>query len=242
MKTIFITGSTRGIGKSIALIFSKKKFTVILNGTKQTNESELLLKTIQKYSPASEIYYFDVSNKIEVETNISKLLQKYKKIDILVNNAGIVNNKLLVNMSFDDFDTVIRTNLYSTFLISKLILPSMIENKWGRIVNMSSISGLTGDFGQTNYSASKAAVIGFTKSLAKETAKFNITVNAICPGLVETDILKEVPEKYMNALLEKIPLKRKAKTKEVAELVYYLCSKNSDYITGSIININGGSY
>lgn len=240
MKTVFITGSTRGIGKTLALEFAKKKYLVVLNGTRKTIHSAMLLKKLKILSPKSTIYYFDVSDTDQVEKNIQKIISKYKHIDILVNNAGIVRNKLFIKMDYKDFDEVIKINLYGIFNVTKALLPSMIANKWGRVINMTSISALMGDFGQTNYSASKAAVIGLTKSLAKETAKFNITVNAVSPGLVNTDILKDVPKEYMDKLIEKIPLKRMANVKEIANLILFLASNNSCYITGSIINIDGG--
>ena len=241
-KTVLITGSTRGIGRSIAEMFAKKKYTVIVNGLNQTIQTKEFINRIKKQSTDSSIYYFNVASPKEVEINCQKILAKYKQIDILINNAGIVNNKLLINMSYDDFDRVIKTNLYGTFLTTKYLLPSMIKSNWGRIINMSSISGIIGDFGQTNYSASKAAIIGFTKSLSKEVARYNITVNSICPGLVATDILKNVPEKYLGQLIEKIPLRKMAQPEEIANLVWFLASNQSSYITGEYININGGWY
>lgn len=239
-KTVLITGSTRGIGKCAAIEFAKKNYTVILNGTKETSDSKKLLRDIKKNSNTSSIYYFDVSSQKQVETNCKKIIAKYKKIDILINNAAIVKNKLFVKMSYEQWDQVIKTNLYGLFLITKQIAPLMIENNWGRIINMSSISGLIGDFGQTNYSTTKAGVLGFTKSLAKEVARYNITVNAICPGLVDTEILKDVPKEYMDKLIEKIPLGRVAKKEEIAKLMLFIASNDSAYITGECININGG--
>lgn len=239
-KTVFITGSTRGIGKAIAILLAKNKYCVILHGSKKTIYSEKFIKSIKKTSSKSSIYYFDVSNYLETEKVCNKILLKYGKIDILINNAGIVNNKLFVKMNYEEFDKVIKTNLYGVFNVTKVFLSSMIKNSWGRIINMSSISAHIGDFGQTNYSASKAGIIGFTKSLSKEVAKYNITVNAICPGLVDTDILKDVPKEYMANLIAKIPLKRMAKPSEIAHLILFLISQNTQYITGEILNINGG--
>lgn len=240
MKTVFITGSTRGIGKAIALEFAKNKHRIILNGTRENENSRKVLKEIKKYSPGSDIYYFDVSDLAQVEKECRTIIKRFKKIDVLVNNAGIAKDKTLIKMDYDDWDSVIKTNLYGPFYITKQILSNMIQNNWGRIINISSIIGLIGNFGQTNYSAAKAGLIGFTKSLAKETAKYNITVNAVCPGLVETDIIKDVPKEFMDKMLEKIPLKRLAKPQEIAKLVLFLASSDSSYITGEYTNINGG--
>jgi 3-oxoacyl-[acyl-carrier protein] reductase len=238
--TVLITGSTRGIGRACAIEFAIKGYKVIANGTKETASSRELLKTIKQFSPESVIYYFDVSDIKEVENSCQNIINKHKKIDILINNAGILRDKTLLKMEYEEWDRVIKTNLYGVFNVTKQILPLMVGNKWGRIINISSIVGEIGNFGQTNYSAAKAGLIGFTKSLAKEVARYNITVNALAPGLVETDILKNVPKEFMDRMLEKIPLRRLAKTKEIANLVLFLASEKSSYITGDVLNINGG--
>ncbi len=239
-KIAFITGSTRGIGKAIALQFAKNNYDVILNGRKKTACSEKVLKEVKTYSPQSCIYYFDVSNRKSVEKNCQEIIKRYGKVDVLVNNAGILRDKTLNKMSSEEWNTVIQTNLYGPFYLSKQILPNMIKNNFGRIINIASIIGLIGNYGQSNYSASKAGLVGLTKSLAKEVAKFNITVNAVCPGLVETDILKDVPKKYLDKMIEKIALKRLAKPEELGRLILFIASEESNYITGSTINIDGG--
>jgi 3-oxoacyl-[acyl-carrier protein] reductase len=240
MKTVLITGSTRGIGKAIALEFAKNNYSVILNGTKENKSSIETFEKIKKHSPSSKIYYFDVSNVQQVERACREIINDFKTIDVLVNNAGIVKDKTLVKMDYEDWDLVIKTNLYGAFNTIKQILPNMVGNNWGRIINISSIIGLIGNFGQTNYSAAKSGLIGLTKSLAKETAKYNITVNAICPGLIETDILNDIPKEYLDKMIEKIPLKRLGKPEEIAKLVMFLSSEDASYITGQYININGG--
>ncbi len=239
-KIVLITGSTRGIGRTAAIEFAKAKYIPLLNGTKKTEESIQLLKEIKKMCPETNIYYFNVANKQEVKNSIQKIINKYKRIDILINNAGILRDKLFTKMGLQDFDDVLKTNVYGTFLVTKNVIENMIMNKYGRIINISSVIGKIGGFGQVNYATSKAAVLGFTKSLSKEVAKYNITVNAVCPGLVKTDILKNVPEKYMSRLIEKIPLGRMAKRKEIADILLFLASDKSSYITGSAIDINGG--
>src|SRR4030042_5648820 len=161
MKTVFITGSTRGIGQAIAFEFAKNNHTVILNGTRETPETKKLINNIRKISKKSAIFYFDVSDFEQVQDNCRRILKEFKKVDVLVNNAGIVRDKSLMKMDLEDWDKVIKTNLYGPFFITKIILPGMIKQNFGRIINISSIIGLTGNFGQTNYSASKAGLIGF---------------------------------------------------------------------------------
>lgn len=240
MRKVFISGATRGIGRETAFEFARNGYCVILNGLHKNQKSEQMLGEIKKISPEAEIYYFDVSVASQVKLNCQKILKKHHYIDILVNNAGILRDKTLLKMTNKDWDQVVRTNLYGPFYLCKNLLPSMIKRSFGRIINISSVVALSGNFGQTNYAASKAGLIGFTKSLAKETAKFNITVNSVCPGLVDTDILKKVPRQYLDKMLEKIPLKRMAETGEIAKLIFFLASEKSSYITGSVININGG--
>jgi NAD(P)-dependent dehydrogenase (short-subunit alcohol dehydrogenase family) len=213
-----ITGSTRGIGAAIAQRFIKEGITVITHGTKD----------------------FDVSVPESVQAGCAKFLQKYGHIDILVNNAGIMRDRSLMKMSFEEWDSVIKTNLYGTFNVTQSLLPNMIKNNFGRIINLSSIVAHKGTFGKTNYAAAKAGIIGFTKSLAQEVAKYHITVNAICPGLIDTAMSRSVPEKYLAAEIAKIPLGRMGKPQEVAAIVTYLASKDSAYLTGQAIDLNGG--
>lgn len=239
-KVVFITGSTRGIGKAISYKFAENGYTVVLHGLHQTASSRKLEQDIKKISPDSKIFYFDVIDEKNVIAQCRRILTNFKKIDVLINNAGILRDRTFLKMTTAEWDIVMKTNLYGTYYVTKQILPSMVAQKYGRIINISSIIGIRGNFGQTNYSASKAAVIGLTKSLAKETARYNIMVNAICPGLVETDILKNVPQEYLNKLKKNISLGRIARPAEIAELAYYLASDNSNYITGNTINIDGG--
>ncbi len=239
-KIVFITGSTRGIGKACAFVFAKSGYTVILNGRNKTEETNKLIKEIQVLSPDSEIFYFDVSKPTQARRECRRIIAKYKKVDVLINNAGIVRDRTFLKMSFKEWDDVIRTNLYGAFNITKEILPFMIQNGFGRIVNVSSIMGLTGNFGQTNYSASKAALLGFTKALAKEVSSKNITVNAVCPGLVETEMTITIPKEYLDKMLEKIPMRRMAKSEEIGNVLLFLASEKSSYISGAVIDINGG--
>lgn len=240
-KIAVITGSTRGIGKAIALELASKGATIIMHCSKKTPASETAFKEVFKISPKSKIYYADLEyfNKI---SNMAKAVKKdFKQIDILINNAGIIKDQTFLKMKKKEWDQVIKINLYGTFYVTKLFLP-LIKSLQGRIINISSINGLVGQYGQTNYCASKAGIIGFTKALSKEMARYNITVNAVCPGIIDTDILKDVPDKYMQQLFEKIALKRIGKKEEVAKLISFICSDDSAYITGQAISINGGMY
>ena len=221
-QTVFITGSTRGIGKAIAWRFAQEKWRVILNGVNRHRHAEILLRQIRQLSPLSELFFFDVSNQQETYLNCKAILKKFKKIDVLVNNAGIREDALLINMTVSQWDKVIRNNLYSVFFVTKNILPNMIKYKSGKIINISSITGVSGGFGQTNYAASKGGMIGFTKSLAKEVARYNIAVNTICPGLVDTDFITGVPAKYIKNMLSKTATGQKGKPDEIADFIYYL--------------------
>lgn len=238
--TAFVTGSTRGIGLAIAEEFAKNGATVILHGSKKTPYGVQALKKIKRYSPKSSVCFFDVSNRKDVARECHTLLRQHPTIDILVNNAGILASALLTAMTYAQWDRVIKTNLYGVYFVTKAILPAMIRHKYGRIINMSSIAAILGDWGMTNYGASKAGIIGFTKSLSREVARYTITVNAVCPGIVDTGIMDNVPAEYVSKMLEKIPLRRKARTEEVAHLVTFIASANAGYITGEAININGG--
>ena len=239
-KIVFVTGSSRGIGRAIALGFARKGSIVIIHASRKSPEATQTLARIKRLSPKSDAVYFDITDPNAVACGCAKVISQFGHIDVLVNNAGIVRNVLFTKMSGEDWDIVMKTNVYGAFYVTKQLLPGMIAAGWGRIIFLSSLSGVRGDFGQTNYSASKAALIGLTKSLSKEVARYGITVNAICPGLVDTDILKDVPAPYMETMIKQIPLGRKAKPEEIASLAVYLASPQAGYIMGAAIPINGG--
>ncbi|MGV1060030.1 3-oxoacyl-[acyl-carrier-protein] reductase [Clostridium perfringens] len=242
-KVALITGSARGIGKEIALEFLQKGYFVILNGTNTYNEiEEEILKDFISYKGLYEYYKFDISNRDQVKEVFEKIKSKYKKIDVLVNNAGITRDKSLVNLDGEMWDEVINVNLTGAFNISKEIIPMMIENKYGRIINIASVIALSGNFGQTNYAASKAGLIGFSKSLAQEVAKYGITVNSVAPGFIKTDMTKNLPENVVENINKKIPMKTFGETKDVANTVLFLASDGARYITGETISVNGGLY
>lgn len=232
-----VTGGSRGIGRAICYEFASKGANIAfiyLEGHPKARETYNKLKS---FNMNTEQICADVSNHIAVQDLFSKILNSYGRIDILVNNAGINIDKTITKLSIDDWNRVIHTNLSGCFNCCQAALKSMKTHNYGRIINISSIIAQTGNIGQTNYAASKAGIIGFTKSLALETAKYDITVNAICPGFVETDMLKTIPFEIKQKILEKIPKGRFASPEEIARVVSFLASPQSGYITGQVINI-----
>ena len=231
-RNIFISGASRGIGESMAKHFAKSNFNVV--GTSRNNfkfdddlENLLPLK-------------LDVTSRNDVKNCFDELKSKNLLPDILINNAGITADQLFLRMSDDDWDDVINTNLTGTFNLTKIFLKNMIKNKFGRIINISSISGLMGNPGQVNYSSSKAALNGFTKSLAKEVGSRNITINCVAPGFIDTDMTSYIGENERNEILKKIPLNKFGSPEDISKLVMFLMSDEASYITGQTISIDGG--
>ena len=234
-KVSLITGGTRGIGLAIAKLFKNLGSKVIVTG-----RSLEKLNSLEK--EGFICYKCDISNKEEVDNTIKDILEKYKKIDILVNNAGITKDTLFLRMKDGDFEEVVKVNLLGTFYVTKRVLPSMVKQKYGRIINVSSVIAFMGNVGQVNYAATKSALIGFAKSLAKEYGRKNILINNVAPGFIETDMTAKIPEKIKESILNNIPLKRYGKPEEVAYLVAFLASDLNTYITGQTILIDGGLY
>ena len=238
-KVALVTGASRGIGRAIARTLALAGAKVIINYNRSREKAEELLKEIESFGGEASLVQGDVSQPQDVQ----RIREEVKdKVTILVNNAGITRDKLLRSMSLEDWDAVINTNLRSAFLVTKAFLPDMLSSRWGRIINISSVVGLMGSAGQTNYAASKAGIIGFTKSLAKEYARFGITANVVAPGYIETDMTNTLPEKVKKSLLGIIPMGRAGKPEEVSYLVLFLASPASSYINGEVIGINGGMY
>ena len=239
-KTAFITGATRGIGREIAITLAENGYDVAVN-YRTENEA---LKTLKEEIESKNVEFIsvqgDVSNFEDTEKMVSEIINKFDKIDVLVNNAGITKDGLLMRMKKQDFDDVINTNLTGTFNITKNVVPYMMKQRNGRIINISSVVGVSGNAGQCNYSASKAGIIGFTKSLAKELGSRNILVNAIAPGFIETQMTDGLKDEIKEEIAKAIPLKRTGKTKDVANVVKFLASDDSSYITGQVINVDGG--
>lgn len=238
-KIALVTGSSRGIGKAIAKRLASDGFTLVLSATKKSPAATETLKEVRSVNSHSKLYYCKVENQDAVKNWAKKIKKDFGLIDVLVNNAGIVMDRTFEKMSFEEWDRVIKVNLYGTYFVTKSVLP--LINAGGRIINIGSIVGLQGSFGQSNYAAAKAAIISLTKSLALELAKKKITVNAVCPGYIETDMLKSVPPEILkDRILPKIPLKRTGTTEEVASSVAYLASDESAYLTGQTIAVSGG--
>ena len=239
MKTVLITGASRGIGRAIANEFASKGYFVIINFKSNIEKAQELQNEIIENNGKCELSQFDIKDKEEVSNKINELIKKHKFIDILVNNAAITSDNLFIKMKENDWNSVIDTNLNSLFYITKHIIKKMCSKKSGRIINITSIAGQSGNIGQVNYSAAKAGVIGFTKSLAKEVGRWGITVNAVSPGVINTDMLQELS---MDEIKKQIPLNRLGEAKDVAKLVSFLASSDASYITGQVIGVNGGLY
>lgn len=239
-KTVLITGGSRGIGKEVATVFAENGYDIIINYVSDKTDIESLKKEFDEKGVESLIIKADVSKQEEVDNLIKQAIEKFEKIDVLVNNAGITKDNLLMRMSEEEFDKVIEINLKGTFLVTKAVTKYMMKKRQGSIVNLSSVVGVAGNSGQCNYSASKAGIIGFTKSIAKELASRNIRANAVAPGFIATDMTNVLSDAVKENINGQIPLKRMGTAKEVAELIYFLGSEKSSYITGQVINVDGG--
>ncbi len=239
-KVALITGATRGIGKQIALELAANGFDIAINYRSMQDGMDELKKEIETNNVKCEFVKADVANFEECEQMVKETIEKFGRIDVLVNNAGITKDGLLMRMKKEDFEAVIDINLTGTFNVTRNVIPYMIKQKSGRIINMASVVGVVGNAGQTNYSASKAGIIGFTKSLAKEVASRNILVNAIAPGFIDTDMTKVLSDNVKEGINAQIPLKRMGTAKEIAKVAKFLSSEDSAYITGQVINVDGG--
>jgi acetoacetyl-CoA reductase len=239
-KVVIVTGGSRGIGATIAKELAKQGAKVAINYNTSFNAAESIVNEIKEFGGTAVAFKANIANSEEAKELIENAKSQFGKIDILVNNAGITRDRSFRKLTVEEWNEVINTNLNSIYHTTSAVLNTMLEQKYGRIINISSIVGQAGAFGQTNYAASKAGMIGFTKSLALETAKNGITVNAICPGYIQTEMTAEIPENIMEQIVSTIPMKRLGKTSEIAEAVIFLAK--SDYITGQCINVNGGAY
>ena len=241
-KVALVTGSARGIGRSIAELFSAEGATVVVNDVGSDAGARETLAMLEAAGGKGSVEMFDVSDAAQVDAGVKNILAVHGRIDVLVNNAGITRDNLLLRMSEEEFDAVIRVNLKGTYLLTKTVTRHMMKQRSGKVVNISSVVGMMGNAGQSNYAAAKAGIIGFTKATARELASRNITVNAIAPGFIRTAMTAALPEAVQKAFLAQIPLGRFAEPREVAELALFLASDASSYITGQVVGINGGMY
>ena len=238
-KVVVVTGSTRGIGKEIAMIFAGQGAVAIILGRNEEMAAQVCDEIIQR-GLKSESFSCDVTSFENVQEIINKVLDKYGRIDILVNNAGITKDNLLLRMSESDWDDVINVNLKGVFNCTKVVAKAMLKAKSGKIINISSIIGILGNAGQANYAATKAGIIGFTKSVARELASRGITANAIAPGYIKTDMTAQLKEAAREEMMKNIPLGRLGEASDVANACLFLASKDADYITGQTIVVDGG--
>jgi len=239
-KVALITGASRGIGRAIAIRMAETGASIVINYLSSESEAEEVVNIIKNNGGNAVAFKADVSDFSNANELVNHSINAFGKLDILVNNSGITRDKLIMMMSESDWDDVININLKGTFNCSKAVIKHMLRNRAGRIINITSVSGQMGNAGQTNYSASKAGQIGFTKSLAREVAPRNITVNGIAAGYIETDIWKDVPENLREAAIKLIPLGRKGLPEEIANVAVFLASDLASYITGQIIGVDGG--
>ena len=239
-KVAFITGATRGIGRAIALELAKEGYNIALNYRTENEALETLKKEISELGVECYPVQGDVSKAEDSERMTKEIIEHFEQIDVLVNNAGITKDKLIQRMKEEEFTDVINVNLVGTFNITKNVIKYMTKKRYGKIINISSVVGISGNAGQSNYAASKAGIIGFTKSIAKELASRNITANAVAPGFIQTDMTNVLKDEIKEAIESTIPLKRLGTAEDVAKVVNFLASDDSNYITGQVINVDGG--
>ena len=240
-RVALVTGASRGIGRAIALQLAKDGLVVI--GTATTDQgAEKISQAISEAGGKGEGKVLNVTDADQMHALIQAIGKEYGAPTVLVNNAGITRDNLLMRMKDEEWEAVINTNLSSVFRLCKACLRGMMKSRWGRIVNIGSVVGATGNAGQANYAAAKAGLVGFTKSLAKEVGSRNITANTVAPGFIDTDMTRELPEEQRQALLQSIPLGRLGDVQEIADVVSFLCSDKAGYITGETLHVNGGMF
>lgn len=237
-----VTGGSRGIGRSICLELAKSGVNVAVNYAGSTEKAEKVAEECRDFGVDAFSIQADVADASQVQTMVKEVIEKLGSVDLLVNNAGITRDSLIMRMKEDDFDAVIDTNLKGVFHCSKAVTRPMMKQRHGRIINISSVVGALGNAGQSNYAASKAGVIGFTKSLARELANRNILVNAVAPGFIATEMTDELSDEQKNTLLQEIPLGKLGEAEDVAKVVCFLAGDNASYMTGQTLHIDGGMY
>jgi 3-oxoacyl-[acyl-carrier protein] reductase len=242
-RVVMITGGSRGIGRAVAFRFAEEKPSmVLLHYDPDDSAASDTVTKLSELGIQAEAFKLDVSSYKDVDALFKNVLSRFGKVDVLVNNAGITRDSLLMRMTEDDWDTVLKVNLKSVFNCTQVVIRSMIKQRGGRIVNISSVVGQIGNPGQANYAASKAGIMGFTKTIAREVAGRGITVNAVAPGFINTEMTAGLPDKIKEYFLQQIPLARMGEPEDVAEAVYWLCSDAARYITGQVIHVSGGLF
>ena len=240
-RVAFVTGASRGIGRSIALTLCRAGFDIVV-ASPEIENNETVAEEIRACSGEAMTLNLDVTSPESIKEGFARVLASKTRIDVLVNNAGITRDALAIRMKPADWDLVLKINLQGAFLCTQQVLPTMMRNRWGRIVNIASVVGQAGAAGQANYAASKAGLIGLTKALAQEMASRNITVNAVAPGYIATDMTKVLPEEVKQKILASVPLGRMGTPEDIAAAVKFLASEDASYITGHVLAVNGGMY
>ena len=239
-KVALVTGASRGIGRSIALRLARQGFFVVVNYRGAQTRAQGVLDEIENAGGQGRIYPCDVASETDVKTMLETIVKQYGRLDVVVNNAGVTKDNLILRMKAEDLDLVLDTNLKGTFYCMKYAAKQMLRQRSGRIINISSIVGIHGNAGQVNYSASKAGIIGMTKSLAKELGSRGITVNAVAPGFIETEMTEDLPEEIKKKMQESIPLGHFGQSEDIAAAVSFLASEGAAYITGQVLGVDGG--
>lgn len=237
-RVAIITGSARGIGKAIAEKFHREGHKVVIADLDQA-QCDLVAAELGEGALGIQC---NVTNRASVEALAERVMEAFGRVDILVNNAGITRDATLKKLTDENWDAVIDVNLKSVFLCTQILTPYMTGQQWGRVINISSVVGVAGNFGQTNYSAAKAGIIGMTKTWSKELGKYNVTANAIAPGYMDTEMVKLMPEEVLASMVASVPLKRLGKPEEIAAAAFYLASEDAGYVNGTTLNVNGGFY
>jgi 3-oxoacyl-[acyl-carrier protein] reductase len=239
-KVAVVTGGSRGIGRAIVLALGHAGARVAITCVRQRDAAEEVVQSLRQAGSDGRIYQFDIADYAATAAAFEQIVGDFGRLDILVSNAGIRSDQLLVRMKPEEWDIVVRTNLSGTFNCARVAARTMLRQRWGRIISITSIAGLVGNAGQTNYAASKAGMVGFTKALAKELAPRGITVNAVAPGFIDTEMTRTLPEAQRQALLQQIPTGRFGTPEDVAACVLFLASDAAQYITGEVIGVSGG--
>ena len=237
-RVAIVTGSARGIGKAIAEKFHREGHKVVIADLDQA-QCDLVAAELGEGALGIQC---NVTNRASVEALAERVMEAFGGVDILVNNAGITRDATLKKLTDENWDAVIDVNLKSVFLCTQILTPYMTGQQWGRVINISSVVGVAGNFGQTNYSAAKAGIIGMTKTWSKELGKYNVTANAIAPGYMDTEMVKLMPEEVLASMVASVPLKRLGKPEEIAAAAFYLASEDAGYVNGTTLNVNGGFY